>query len=221
MNLIRTCALIFVCSLCLSALMTADTLVLRDGRRVEGELVAVQNGVVEFQTRGPFGPERARISRSEIVRIELESIGDRRDDRDARADRDDRRDEPQPAGNQRPSGLREREIAVEAKRAWNDTGIDVRGGQTIYFSASGRIHWGPGRDSGAEGEHDSPRNAARPIPTRPGAALIGRIGNGNDYFFIGDDKGPIRVRSSGRLFLGINDDNLTDNNGILRVTVYY
>ena len=49
-----------------------------------------------------------------------------------------------------------------------------------------------------------------------GAALIGRIGTSTDYFFVGDDRGAIRVRSSGRLFLGINDDYLQDNTGVLR-----
>jgi hypothetical protein len=206
MNLIRTCALVVVCSLSLSALLTADTLVLRDGRRVEGQLIAVQNGVVEFQTRGPFGPERARINRGDVVRIEFESA---------------ERDERQSHGDQRPAGLREREVAVDARQPWSDTGIEVRGGQTIYFAATGRIHWGPNRDNGPEGERDSPHNSARPIPSRPGAALIGRVGEANDYFFIGDDKGAIRMRSSGRLYLGINDDNLADNNGIFRVTVFY
>jgi hypothetical protein len=54
---------------------------------------------------------------------------------------------------------------------------------------------------------------------RNAAALIGRIDN--DMFFIGDDTGPIRVRNNGRLFLGVNDDVLTDNSGNFRVVVYY
>jgi hypothetical protein len=57
------------------------------------------------------------------------------------------------------------------------------------------------------------------MPNRPGAALIGRIGG--DVFFIGDERGPIRVRNSGRLELGINDDFLDDNSGSFRVTVFY
>jgi hypothetical protein len=112
-------------------------------------------------------------------------------------------------------------VSVNSAVAWNDTGIDVRSGQTIYFSASGRVRWGPNRQDGPEGEHDSPFNAHRPIPNRPAAALIGRVGDANDYFFIGDEKGPVRVRSSGRLYLGVNDDYLPDNSGAFRVVVYY
>jgi hypothetical protein len=210
-------------SLLTAAFASADALILRDGRRVEGELISVQNGVIEFQTRGPFGFERARISRSDVVRIDLESF-DRDGDRDQNRDRDrDRevREERQPPSNERPAGLREREVIVDARRPWTDTGIELRNGQTVYFAASGRVHWGPGREDGPEGEHNSPHNPARPIPGRPGAALIGRVADNKDYFYIGDDKGPIRVRSNGRLYLGVNDDNLADNSGNFRVTVYY
>ena len=56
---------------------------------------------------------------------------------------------------------------------------------------------------------------------RNAAALIGKIGTGNDFFFIGDETGPVRMRSAGRLYLGINDDVLTDNSGNFRVVVYY
>jgi len=38
---------------------------------------------------------------------------------------------------------------------------------------------------------------------------------------VGSDESAIRIRSSGRLFLGINDDFLQDNSGNFRVIVYY
>jgi hypothetical protein len=53
------------------------------------------------------------------------------------------------------------------------------------------------------------------------AALIGRIGDRDNYFFIGDDSEAIRIRDSGRLFLGNDDDDLRDDSGAFRVTVYY
>ena len=56
---------------------------------------------------------------------------------------------------------------------------------------------------------------------RSAAGLIGRVGNGSDFFFIGAEQGPVRVRSSGRLYLGVNDDFLQDNSGSFRVVVYY
>ena len=49
------------------------------------------------------------------------------------------------------------------------------------------------------------------MPNRPAAALIGRVGEiSPDAFYIGADRGPVRMRSSGRLLLGVNDDYLQD-----------
>jgi hypothetical protein len=207
--------------LLLTVTARADTLVLRDGRRVDGELIAVRDGTIEFDAeRGSFGRrERIRIDRDDVVRIEFERADRDRFDRDPDRDRDrDRGDDRRPG---RPAGMRERDVSVDSWIPWKDTGVDVRAGQTIYFSATGRVRWGPNRQDGPEGERNSPRNERRPIPSRPAAALIGRVGESDDLFFIGDDQGPIRMRSSGRLYLGVNDDYLQDNGGSFRVVVYY
>ena len=197
--------------LAFGATLAADTLTMRDGRRVEGRLIGMRDGVIEFeQPHGFFGHERVQIDRADVRRIELDEDNDR-----------DRPDDNWQQGQGRPSGLRERTVSVEAARDWNDTGVDVRPGQTIFFEASGRVHWGPGRQDGPAGEGNSPFNASRPMPSRPGGSLIGRVGSGDDVFYVGDERGPIRVRSGGRLFLGVNDDYRKDNSGAFRVTVYY
>jgi hypothetical protein len=196
-------------ALVLSATVQADTLYLRDGSRVQGELIAVRNGTIEFEERRSFGSGRTlRFDRDEVVRIEFETAR-----RSGGSDF---------AAGGRPSGMRERQTIVSADAAWNDSGIDVRAGQTIYFEAQGQVRWGRDRRDGPAGERNSPSNPNRPMGSRNAAALIGKIGNGStDYFFIGDETGPVRVRSSGRLYLGINDDVLTDNSGNFRVVVYY
>jgi hypothetical protein len=200
------------------AVLRADTLVLRDGRRVQGELVAVRDGVIEFEgQRGLFGRERLRVDREDVIRIDFDGGAPNRfqsDDRGRDRDRDDQSGAP-------PTGMRERDVTVNASQAWTDTGISVRPGQTVYFQASGRVRWGPGRQDGPEGERNSPRNPGRPIPSRPAGALIGRVGDGDEFFFVGDDTGAIRVRGGGRLYLGINDDFLQDNSGSFRVTIHY
>lgn len=205
----------------LTVVLSGDTLVMRDGRRVRGELVAVRDDTVEFEgVRGFFGRERLRIDRRDVLRIEFD---ENRDDRDGgdRGYRDggDSNGAARPAA--RPAGMRERDVRVDARTSWVDAGVTVRPGQTVYVVANGRVHWGPDRDDGPGGEDGSPRNDARPIPGRPAAGLIGRIGTSNDYFFIGGDQGPLRIREGGRLYLGINDDYLEDNNGAFRVTVFY
>ncbi len=179
----------------------ADTLVLRSGRRVEGDLLSVRGSTVEFEEANG---ETRRYDRSDVARIELGSSSS---------------GSGQSLGG-RPSGLRERYATVQAATQWNDTGIDVRSGMSVYFDATGRVRWGKDRQDGPDGEGGNHHNANRPIPGRPGGALVGRIGNG-DAFFIGNDKGPIRMRESGRLSLGVNDDFLEDNSGSWRVTIYY
>jgi hypothetical protein len=190
-----------------SALVHADTLVLNDGRRLQGELLGVYGREIEFEQRDGGRRRTVRISREEIDRIEF-----------GRGQRDDYRNEPS-AFPQR--GMRERQVVVDAREQWTDTGIDVRSGQQIYFASQGESKWGRDRRDGAEGERNSPLNPNRPLPDRPAAALIGRIGDRNQIFFIGGDSGPFRARDNGRLYLGINDDVLTDNSGNLRVTVSY
>jgi hypothetical protein len=199
-----------------SASLLADTLVLTNGRRMQGALIGVYGREVEFEERDGGRRRTVRVPRNEIDRIEFNDR-DSFFDRDRDRDRDDRTDGPVSI----PRGMRERAVNVTAREQWTDSGIDVRPGQPIYFMASGEVRWGPNRRDGADGERNSPRNPGRPLPDRPAAALIGRIGGGNDVFFIGGEQGPYRARSGGRLYLGINDDVLTDNSGILRVTVYY
>lgn len=188
--------------------LVADTLVLRNGTRIEGELLSVRNGVIEFEERRGFGrARRIEVDREEVVRIEFESL--RPNERDF-------------TSGGRPAGLRERQVIVSADVAWNDAGIDVRPGQTIYVEATGNVRWGRDRRDGPAGEDNSPSNPNRPIPNRPAAALIGKVGNSStDYFFIGDEQGAIRMRAGGRLYLGVNDDFLPDNSGNFRVVVYY
>jgi hypothetical protein len=190
------------------AVLVADVLVLRNGTRVEGELLGVRNGIIEFDERGGFGrARRIQVDRDEVLRIEFGNLPS--SDRNL-------------TGGGRPAGLRERQVTVSADVPWNDTGVDVRAGQTVYFEATGNVRWGRDRRDGPAGENNSPRNPNRPMANRPAAALIGKIGNASsDVFFIGGDQSGIRVRSSGRLYLGINDDFLADNSGNFRVVVHY
>jgi hypothetical protein len=205
----RRIAAITVMILVATAVTWADTLVLTNGRRVQGELIGVFGRDIEFEERSGFNGRRiVRIPRREIARIEFQD-----------QEFDDRVPPPPVIGGP-PRGMRERQVNVAARDQWTDSGIEVRAGQQIFFQASGEVRWGRDRRDGAAGERNSPFNPGRPLPDRPGAALIGRIGD-QDVFFIGADTMPFRVRSNGRLYLGINDDVLTDNTGALRVTVSY
>lgn len=198
--------LLLVLMLALPVTLAADSLVLRDGSRIEGDLVSVRNGLITFEERRGYGRgRRLELEVDEVARIEFEAP-----DRFGRSDFG------------RPAGMRERQVSVLAAEAWTDTGIDVRAGQSLYVEATGQVRWGRDRRDGPGGERNSPHNPNRPLPSRPAAALIGKIGqSSNEIFFIGDEEGAIRVRATGRLLLGINDDYVADNTGQFRVTIYY
>ena len=196
--------LLLAAATALAASSLADTIVLKNGARVEGDLVEIRGSSIEFAENG--GSTR-RFDRSEVSRIEFNSgsgflgFG------------------ASHSGG-RPAGLRERTISVDAAAPWTDTGVEVRSGMSVYFEASGKIQWGPDRKDGPGGEGGNHHNPNRPMPNHPGGALIGRVG-GSGPFLVGEERGPIRMRDSGRLVLGINDDYLQDNRGSFRVTIYY
>jgi PA-IL-like protein len=199
------------------AVLSADTLILLDGSRIEGRVLGMRDDTIEFEERGT----RRRVvrHRDEIARIEFNSGRNERPERPSFGGGPGIIDQ----GTGRPQGMLRRDVEVRAREAFTDTGIRVRSGQLIYVEASGEIRWGRGgREDGPEGEKNSPINNGRPIPAAPAAALIGRVGDDNrDLFLVGGDQGPFRMRASGTLFLGVNDDTFQDNSGSFRVVIYY
>ena len=146
-----------------TAVMSADTLVMRNGTRISGRLVGLREGVFEFEEdRGLRRGRVIRVEQADVRTIELDQDGPGAFDRGDR-DRGDR-DRAQ-AG--RPRGLRERELMVQARQQWTDTGLLVRHGQMVYFEASGKVRWGRDRQDGPEGENNSPHNPSRPLPHSP------------------------------------------------------
>jgi hypothetical protein len=112
-----------------------------------------------------------------------------------------------------------RDIAVMANRDWTDTGIAVRSGEVLRFDVSGEIKFGMGDNQTATaGGNTSVLNPSFPVPSLPVGALIGRVGNGAP-FPIGASADPLTVDRTGRLFLGINDDQHGDNSGQFVVTI--
>jgi hypothetical protein len=55
------------------------------------------------------------------------------------------------------------------------------------------------------------------VPNAPAGGLIARIANGTAVY-VGDRR-SLRAPRAGRLYLGVNDDHLADNDGVYRVTV--
>jgi hypothetical protein len=239
--------------------------VFQDGRRVQGQLVSVTRGWVEFQpVESESAADKLRVAVADVRSIQFDdgrnvaessarttfevgggddragaaadtAIGDERprrarggvrsrdaaggattagasDDGIVRADN---------RGARASDGRRGRMITVSATTRWTDSGIDVISGDVVSFSVAGTVSLGDDRSLGAEGDLDAAAPAPRrPMPDRPAGALIGRIGTSpDDTFFIGAERLPFRVRTSGRLYLGVNDDALADDDGAFQVAV--
>jgi hypothetical protein len=128
----------------------------------------------------------------------------------------------------RSSRSQERTITVPATSRGMDTGIDVRAGDQITISAEGTIVAGRRTgDVGPEGSSTSGLGAvvnARPVPSAGIGALIGYIrgadGQMSAAYLIGRQL-TTTVPSDGRLILGINDDNYSDNSGSFTVRIRY
>jgi Ca2+-binding EF-hand superfamily protein len=110
-------------------------------------------------------------------------------------------------------------IRVEGREPWTDTGMNVRAGDTLVFDAQGTVRLSDSRNdiAGVGGALSGRRAAEAPLTNQIAGALIARIGN-SEPFFIGNRR-SVRAPATGRLYLGVNDDHLLDNQGDFQVMV--
>jgi len=109
-------------------------------------------------------------------------------------------------------------VTVEGTRGWTDTGITVRRGQRVSFNTTGKVAFRSGGDAVGPDGNFSEDKAGAPVPAAGVGALIGRVGNGAP-FAIGANSQALMMPAAGRLFLGINDANTSDNSGNFSVTI--
>jgi hypothetical protein len=110
-------------------------------------------------------------------------------------------------------------VTVNANQAWTSTGITVTKGQVVTLASSGEVQLSSDAADVAMlgGSKLGRRITNGPLPGALAGALIGRVGNGQ-AFGIGD-QATLTMPDSGLLFLGVNDDNVGDNQGAFTVTV--
>ena len=88
-------------------------------------------------------------------------------------------------------------------------------GETVTPDGDGR---GPADANGRGTSRSRTNLRGYPAPAVPAGALLGRIGDGSP-FGIGTQTQPLPMPASGRLMLGINDNNVGDNSGAFTVVV--
>jgi hypothetical protein len=110
-------------------------------------------------------------------------------------------------------------VRVPATARWVDSGVTVLQGQTITFETTGEVRLSSDSNDVAvpAGARSGRRATGAPMPNALAGALIGRIGSGAP-FGIGNQT-TVRAPATGRLYLSVNDDELSDNSGEFTVKV--
>jgi hypothetical protein len=110
-------------------------------------------------------------------------------------------------------------VAVPGNAAWTPTGLTVRRGDRLTFTATGEVRLSSysADVANANGSRAGRKVASAPVPDAAAGALVARVGN-SAAFPIGENQ-TVAMPANGQLFLGINDDHVGDNGGGYRVTV--
>jgi len=185
-------------------------LVLRDGTSQPGTFVNMINGDT-LVWRNDTGQEQ-RFALRDVRRIYLNPESARIAFRYNGA-------APNAVGTAGQTTLAPGAVRVEANTQWTDSGIDVRVGDIVSFQGTGQISFGQGSGvtTRVDGKSDM-RSANYPVPVMPVGGLIGKVGN-SAPFPIGGNQQGIRMPASGRLMLGVNDNELSDNTGFFSVVI--
>jgi hypothetical protein len=106
---------------------------------------------------------------------------------------------------------------VYAYRQWQSVGLFLKAGDQARLTASGLWTYSP--EVGLHGpEGGMPAPDYYPLPTARGGALLGRLGEAGNVFYVGHGLTYV-APEPGFLYLRINDDLLGDNVGALTLKI--
>jgi hypothetical protein len=108
--------------------------------------------------------------------------------------------------------------ADNTNNGWTNSGLVVRKGQRLKISASGRVSLGRGRFSLPGGVSTIPDND-KLMRNEATGALIAVIGDDNDDFILIGPRREFVAQRDGVLFLGVNEGDLTDNTGSYDIVI--
>ena len=122
-------------------------------------------------------------------------------------------------------------MRLEPNQPWTDTGLTVRKGERLFFTATGEIYWA------ASGTTTGPDGLNGLVGWRVGrGGLVGRVGDAGKPVWIGGrttpfpdqharpphhphPPPPIKIPRDGALFLGFDGFTPGDNQGSFEVTI--
>ena len=231
---------VLIVGLGLTVPVLADTIRLKDGSVIRGQIVTFQNE--QFTILVGSGT-RGRKSRITVYMEDVESIEFDGSPADEPANTSTQPSRPpyQPPVNTRPANnppvsqptntqpsntssnptffpVNVRVRADNSTNGWTNSGLVVRRGQRLRINATGRISLGGNRFSTPDGLPNV-QDREKLMRTQPTGGLIAVIGDDNDDFiFVGSSRDFVAQRD-GVLFLGINEGNLSDNTGNFEIVI--
>ncbi len=236
---------LLVVALAVGASLTvlADTIRLKDGSVIRGQIVSFKNEQFTIVVGGGSRGRKSQITvyMEDVDSIEFDSIGNTNNSAGPSNDTTNNNQpvyqppaNTQPANNQptytpptsnnqsAPPTFFQINVKVRAdntSNGWSNTGLlVVRRGQRLRITASGRVNLGSSRMATPDGLPNIP-DRDKLMRNQPTGGLIAVIGDDNDDFiFVGRSRDFVAQRD-GVLFLGVNEGNLSDNSGLFEVVI--
>lgn len=224
----------------------ADTIRLKDGSVIRGQLIGFKNEQFTIEVGSGSRGRKSRITvyMEDVDSIEFDSAGSagvpRPGDDTSSSNTNPSQPVYQPPVNTQPTNnqpsytpppapnnpsaaptffqVNVRVRADNASNGWTNSGLVVRRGQRLKITANGRVSLGGNRFATADGLANIP-DRDKLMRNQPTGGLIAVIGDDNDDFlFIGRSRDFVAQRD-GVLFLGVNEGNLSDNSGMFDILI--
>ena len=225
----------------------ADTIRLKDGSVIRGQIVSFKNEQFTIMVGGGSRGRKSQITvyMEDVDSIDFDSTGNTSNSTGPNNDTvNNNQPVYQPPTNNQPTNnqpannqptytppttnnqsaqptffqINVKVRADNTSNGWTNTGLVVRRGQRLRITATGRVNLGAGRMATADGLPNIP-DRDKLMRNQPTGGLIGVIGDDNDDFiFVGRSRDFVAQRD-GVLFLGVNEGNLSDNSGLFEVVI--
>jgi len=225
----------------------ADTIRLKDGSVIRGQIVSFKNEQFTIMVGGGSRGRKSQITvyMEDVDSIDFDSTGNTSNSTVPNNDTvNNNQPVYQPPTNNQPTNnqptnnqptytppttnnqsaqptffqINVKVRADNTSNGWTNTGLVVRRGQRLRITATGRVNLGAGRMATADGLPNIP-DRDKLMRNQPTGGLIGVIGDDNDDFiFVGRSRDFVAQRD-GVLFLGVNEGNLSDNSGLYEVII--
>jgi hypothetical protein len=240
MNTIIRLLLVFALLLSLVTPLLADTIHLKDGSVIRGQVIGFKDQqftiLIGSGTKGRRG--RTTIYMEDVESIEFDSntdtaAGSANDNTPPNVqpttssqNRSNSPESSAPAPNTQPPAsnsptfftIKVSVRADSANNGWTNSGLVVRKGQRLRINASGRVSLGRGRFATPAGVSTIPDND-KLMRNEATGALIAVIGDDNDDFLLIGSRRDFVAQRDGVLFLGVNEGYLVDNTGSYDIVI--